>query len=243
MRKKTKYGAITLAFDDGYLETYKHALRHLSGLGVRSTVSIPADLIGKRFEKRRLIGPAEIKDLRRHGHEIASHTLTHPNLLRLFAKDKKKALSEIADSGKRLEARLKCRVDSFVFPYIKNNHSRALCRKTKGCYRSSRITSAFSSFNRLPVKDPWPITGFAITKKHSLRYLNSLVDRARKNNLWLIEVFHLVSSRNTLSAARPKPYRYFMHINDFKEHVNYILSKDIPVLTQRDAVRSFGGIR
>jgi len=232
----TKRGYLTIAFDDAYLETYKHAIQYLNKLGIKSTVAVPANMIGKKLEGRPVIGLGECKKLLQAGHEIASHTLTHPNLLRMERTDGKRAQSEIIDSKRKLEKTLPCKIHSFVFPYIKQNESASLRKAAKLHYRSIRISSDQPAFNRIPVKDPGKIMGFCVMKKHSLSYLNKQIDYAQKNNCWLIEVFHLVGRRNTLSAHRPKPYRFFMHIDDFKKHIDYILSKKIVILTQKRAV-------
>lgn len=236
MQKSHKRGVITFAFDDGYLDTYKHAISFLDSLGIKSTLAIPFNAIGKTLEKRPVIGPKELKNLSRSGHEIAAHTITHPNLLKTYSKDKGAASSEIIDSKRKLKSILDCKVPSFVFPYIKKNHSRALRLITERYFKSSRVTTDRPSFNKLPIKDPHSISGFAVTRKHSPVYLNKQIDHAAKHKLWLIEVFHLVGRKNTLSAHRPKPYRYFMHIDDFKKHVNYILKKDITIVTQKNGL-------
>ncbi|MCQ9206565.1 MAG: polysaccharide deacetylase family protein [Omnitrophica bacterium] len=232
-----KSGYLTIAFDDAYLDTYKHAIHYLNKLNIKSTIAVAAGLIGKKLEKRPIIGFRECRMLLRSGHEIASHTLTHPNLLRIDKAGEDRAKFEIIDSKRVLEKKLSCKISSFVFPYIAQNESPAL-RKTAGAvYKSMRLTSDRPVFNRIPVKNPRKITGFAIMRKHSAAYLKKHIDYVEKENRWLIEVFHLVSDKNTKSAHRPKPYRFFMHIDDFKKHVDYILSKNIMILTQRDALK------
>ncbi|MBL7157291.1 MAG: polysaccharide deacetylase family protein [Candidatus Omnitrophica bacterium] len=237
MRKPVKKGVITIAFDDAYLDTYRYAIKYLDKLKIKSTIALPAFFIGKTFEKRPVVGLKELKDIISSGHEIASHTSSHPNLFRLAAKDKKAATDEIADSKTRIERLLNCRVDSFVFPYINKNQSKVLRLKTKPYYKSARITSNTPNFNKIPLKAPYSVGGFAVTGKHSLPFLEKLVDYTREKDLWLVEAFHLVGKKNTRSAHRPKPYRFFMHIDDFKKHIDYIVSKGITVLTQKDAIK------
>lgn len=231
-----KNGCLTIAFDDAYLDTYKHAIQYLDTLNIKSTIAVAAGLVGKQLEKRPVIGLGECRALLRAGHEIASHTLTHPNLLHLSKADEGRARSEIIDSKRTLEKKLSCKISSFVFPYAAQNESPAL-RKTAGdLYESVRLTSDRPVFNRIPVKDPQVITGFAVMRKHSAAYLKKQIDYVEKEKRWLIEVFHLVSDRNTKSAHRPGPYRFFMHIDDFKKHIDYILSRNINILTQRDGL-------
>jgi len=238
MKKRAEKGFVTIAFDDAYLATYRHAVHYLTKRKIASTIAVPASLIGKSFEGRPLMGKKELARAIKTGHEIASHTLTHPNLLKLNAKNKKMASYEIAESKRALGCLLHCKVSTFVFPYIKKNISRNLYLTAKKHYKSVRITSEKPCFEEIPAIDRYDIAGFAVMKKHSLSYLNKLARYARENDRWLIEVFHLVSRKNTLSAHRPKPYRYFMHIEDFKKHVDYILSKGIPVRTLKEAMKT-----
>lgn len=247
MLKLHKKGVTTIAFDDVYLDTHKYAIRYLNKLNIKSTIAVPSAFIGKRFENRRLVGLKELKDNLKRGHEIASHTLTHPNLSRLSSKDKSEAISEIAESKKELEHLLHNKVNSFIFPYINKNQFRSrgglnlpYLLKTRPYYKSARLTTNCPCFNKIPVKNPYSIIGFAVMKKHSLSYLKKQIDYAEKKKCWLIMVFHLVGKKNTLSYHRPKPYRFFMHIDGFKKLIDYILSKDVIILTQKEVARRFG---
>ena len=236
MKKRPKIGAITIAFDDAYLDTYKHAIRYLNRKKIKSTISVPASLIGKTCENRPVMGVKELRSCVKHGHEIASHGLNHKNLLKLSLKDKDEAFFEISESKKELKRRLGCRITSFVFPYIKSNRSRELYLKSKKFYTSARITSRKPYFDRIPPRNPHDIVGFAVTEKDPVSYLNKLVKYARKNNLWLVEVFHLVGKKNTKSAHRPGSYRFFYHIDDFKRHIDFVLSTKIKILPQKSVL-------
>ncbi|MFH1593678.1 MAG: polysaccharide deacetylase family protein [Candidatus Omnitrophota bacterium] len=240
MHNTRKKGIVTLAFDDAYLDTYKYAIKYLDKLNIKSTIAVPTHFIGKNFEKRPVVGIKELKDIASSGHEIASHTVMHSNLLNLGSRSNTDLSREITESRQTLQKLCKLRVSSFVFPYIIKNYSRSICLRTKAYYRSARITLDKPCFNHIPLKNSFPVVGFSIMKRHSLRFLNKQVDHAKRQKLWLIEVFHLIGKKNTLSAHRPKPYRFFMHIDDFKRHVDYILSKDLLVLTQGDAVKRLG---
>ena len=239
-------GVLTIAFDDAYSDTCRYALDYLDKLGINSTIAVSPSLIAKKLEKRSVITKNRLKTLLKHGHEVASHTLTHQNLLKLSLKDKGKAFSEIIDSKKDLKGKLNYTPYSFVFPYINNNETKALRKLVEKHYKSSRTTLDKPFLNKLPIKNPHVIKGFAVMKKHSVSYLNRQVDSAIKKKGWLVEVFHLVGKKNTLSAHRPKPYRYFMHIDDFKQHIDdfkqhidYVLSKNILVLSQKEVIKRF----
>ncbi len=237
MPKKPKRGFVTIAFDDGYLDTFKEAISYLDKVGVKSTFAVPYEAIGKRLENRKVVSWRDIKKLIKNKHELASHGLTHANLFKLSKKDKKQAFLEISGSRDKFKRKLGYKPFTFVFPFIKNNRSRKLYLETKKYYGSARATSPLPYFHSVPPDDKYDVIGFAVQKKHKVAYLDKLADHAEKNGLWLIEVFHLVGKTNTVSAHRPKPYRYFTHINDFRKHVDHIKSKKLKVLPIKDILR------
>jgi len=237
MRKKGAKGIVTIAFDDAYLATYNNAIRYLTKLKIPSTIAVSCKLVGKTCEKRPVASSRSLKAALNAGHEIASHGLTHTNLRKLTAKNKKEALREIYESKRVLSRVLGAPVASFVFPYIEKNRGRMLSAEARKHYKYIRITSRKPYFESADFMDPRELIGFAVTKRHSVGFLNKLVDYAAKEGFWIIEVFHLVGKKNTLSAHRRKPYRYFTHIKDFKKHIAYIRSKNISILTMRDAAK------
>lgn len=235
MQKKPKKGILTIAFDDGYLDTYNFAISYLNTLNIKTTIAVPSSLIGKKFKNRSLIGLKQLKNLIQSGHEVASHGLTHNNLLRLKLMNRKLCIFEIAESKRELSDMLDYQIDSFVFPFNNKNQADSLGIEMKSYYTCARTTSIQPCYNKIPINDRYSLVGFAAMNKHPLRYLNKQVDFAEEKKLWLIEIFHLIG-RNVCTT---NPYEYFMHIADFKKHINYILSKNIDILTQREAVERY----
>ena len=229
-------GIITIAFDDGYKDTFDSCAHFLTENGVRATFAISPCHIDKTLENRPVVSRDNIQYLINNGHEIASHTLTHRNLLTVFNSEGEEAVkNEMEKSKISLESTFKIEVESFVFPFIIKNQDERLRKLSSGYYASSRTTTEDFAFNDLPLKDPYSIMGTAMTTDLPMSEYNKLVDIAQKNDLWLIEVFHLVSTKNTKSAHRDEDYRFFTHLDAFKEHINYILSKKVPILTQEEA--------
>jgi len=77
-----------LTFDDGYRSVHAAALPVLAELGIPATVFAIAAKAGATGElrgagPRPLLTWDELRDLHRHGWEIGSHTLTHPDLTAL----------------------------------------------------------------------------------------------------------------------------------------------------------------
>lgn len=227
MKKET---LLSISFDDGYLDTYKYAISYLDKLNLRSTIAIPVKLIGRTCEGRPVLNWRHLKNIKKNGHDIASHGLYHMRQIKQ---------SEITLSKDILQEKLNMKISSFVYPYISKIPNEDIDNIVKKDYSSSRISKNYPVFNKIPIRRPYRIQGFCIMKKHSPSYLEDQIDKAIKNGLWLIEVFHLVGKKNTKSVHRNEPYRFFMHIDDFKRHVDFILSKKIKILTQKEVINRY----
>lgn len=113
---------VFLTFDDGFRDVFEHALPILREHGFRAMLFLVADLIGKTNEWQQragdvvepLMDEAQIREWLAAGHEIGSHTRTHPHLTRLPPEE---AREEIVASKKKLEDRFGVAVEHFCYPY------------------------------------------------------------------------------------------------------------------------------
>jgi peptidoglycan/xylan/chitin deacetylase (PgdA/CDA1 family)/GT2 family glycosyltransferase len=112
---------IMLTFDDGYDDFYSEAFPVLERFGLRATVFVVVDRIGKsntwdenlRIRSRRLLTLQEIRELHRHGVTFGSHSLTHADLTLL---SDGALCREVSESKSRLEDLLGSEVTSFAYP-------------------------------------------------------------------------------------------------------------------------------
>jgi peptidoglycan/xylan/chitin deacetylase (PgdA/CDA1 family) len=104
---------IALSFDDGYLSQYS-AAKVLHSLGIRATFYLITGL--KRFEAKTLMSafPDLVLDLISQGHEIGSHTSTHPDLTTLSVE---RLMYELISSKKYLENITGTEILGFAYPY------------------------------------------------------------------------------------------------------------------------------
>lgn len=102
-----------LTFDDGYLSHYNVA-KFIFNEGILGTFFIITHL--KYFEEKPLLTlyPRLIQIMSDMGHEIGSHSCTHPNLTKL---SKRELENELENSKKYLETLLNKKIDGFAFPY------------------------------------------------------------------------------------------------------------------------------
>lgn len=105
---------VSLSFDDGYLSNYVMG-KLLASVGVKATFYITTDFRGPRFLPH---DPRKIVELNSLGHEIGSHTCSHPNFLLIKQPEREQ---ELRKSKIWLEQLLGKNVDSFAYPYYVYN--------------------------------------------------------------------------------------------------------------------------
>jgi peptidoglycan/xylan/chitin deacetylase (PgdA/CDA1 family) len=113
---------IVLTFDDGYVNALRYGLEPLAQAGFTAVQFLVADLLGKSNQWDALVGEvqepmmdiAQVKDWLAAGHDIGSHTLTHPYLTRLTMQQ---VSEEISASRKKLENLFGRPIEHFCYPY------------------------------------------------------------------------------------------------------------------------------
>ena len=137
---------ILLTFDDGFQNVLEHGLGPLAKNGFRAIQFLVPNLLGKsnEWEQRdgevaeRLMDTAQVRDWLAAGHEIGSHTLTHPWLTRLPIDH---AREEIVASKKSLEDLFGRSVDHFCYPY--GDWNEAVCDLVREAGYQTAVTTEF----------------------------------------------------------------------------------------------------
>jgi oligosaccharide reducing-end xylanase len=106
-----KKGALSLTFDDGYLSQFTSAVPLLSARNLKGTFFLITNWIpgtgGVTWDQWRQVAE--------QGHEIGSHTVTHPDLIELSDSELRRELSE---SQKAIEMHIPSQFCvSFAYPY------------------------------------------------------------------------------------------------------------------------------
>lgn len=120
--KENSQKQIVLTFDDGFANVLRHGLKPLAENKFRAIQFLVADLLGKTNEWDARAGEAseplmdltQVREWLAAGHEIGSHTLTHPYLTRL---SRERAREEIFASKKKLEDLFGRTIGHFCYPY------------------------------------------------------------------------------------------------------------------------------
>jgi len=113
---------IVVTFDDGYVNVLRHGLKPLAESGFRAVQFIVADLLGKTNQwdiaageaPEPMMDAAQVREWLAAGHEIGSHTLSHPYLTRI---SKREAAEEIKSSLKKLQDLFGRPIHHFCYPY------------------------------------------------------------------------------------------------------------------------------
>ena len=113
---------IVITFDDGYVNVLRHGLEALASTQFTAIQFLVADLLGKCNEwdvplgeaPEAMMDPVQVREWLGAGHEIGSHTLTHPYLTRVTLAQ---AREEISTSRKKLEDMFGRRIEHFCYPY------------------------------------------------------------------------------------------------------------------------------
>ena len=113
---------VILTFDDAYEDFMSNAFPVLNRLGLKATVFVVVDRIGKTndwegskdFPRKNLLSLEQVRELHRHGVHFGSHTLTHAWLTNLSDRDLE---CEVQDSKHKLEDLIGAEVPCFAYPW------------------------------------------------------------------------------------------------------------------------------
>ena len=108
---------VAITFDDGYRDVYSEALPVLREFGFTATVYVIANRCTQertQFKGRDCLTVGELRELSRHGVEIGSHTVSHPQLHDLEWKEIER---EIGEAKATIQEATGSPIDSFCYPY------------------------------------------------------------------------------------------------------------------------------
>ena len=113
-----KRAMVSLTFDDGTWDHYAIAAPLLEKYGYRGIFCI----IPERLGHRKYMNWDKVKDLKARGHEIANHSMSHPNLVQVLADGNTNELKrQIVDSLGAFEENAGFKPTVFCFPYTAFN--------------------------------------------------------------------------------------------------------------------------
>lgn len=229
-----KQPIITITFDDGWESIYNEALPILQKYGFHTSQYI----ITNTFDNRNYMSIDQIKSMQNAGHDIASHTVSHPDLMTISDSDIRK---ELSDSQNTLNREFGGPTIDFTSPYGSfNDHDLEIVSQY---YRSQKSAegdpraSNNQSINTKATFKPMDIKSYSIRKTTSLSDLKELVRQAQTTNGWLVLTYHQVDNSNEEYSVTPKIFEqqmaYLSGLNMRSATVNQVLNQILPVKKER----------
>ncbi len=146
-----KFKAITFSYDDGVTQD-RRLLEIFNKYDLKATFNINSELLGQLNSLDRdgqtishnKVEKGEVRDLYR-GHEVAVHTLTHPNLTEL---DENEIVRQVEEDRKNLESLVGYSVVGMAYPCggINNNDFVADVLRRRTAIKYSRTITSTSDF-------------------------------------------------------------------------------------------------
>jgi peptidoglycan/xylan/chitin deacetylase (PgdA/CDA1 family) len=211
-------GAVTLSFDDGYLETYESAIPILEEKEVKATFNVITGRVGGNYGRLPLADWEHWEDVAERGHEIASHMATHAHVDEISVK----ILVEELESSK-IKIIENTGMDAASFVYPGGAYDRSSRDTVANHFLSARTSDeGFNNFASLDLH----LLKSNNAAEYNLPLMKSWSDEAMVSGTWLIENYHLVAEEN------PTGYSFFISIQDFERHLDCLKSKNLWIAPQ-----------
>jgi peptidoglycan/xylan/chitin deacetylase (PgdA/CDA1 family) len=209
---------LSMTFDDGWEDSYTYALPQLNDYGFKTTQYLCTQYLTAEYSGSELY---KIQAYAKTGHEIGSHTVTHPFLpqvtpeqLDYELRESKAFLESIFGAGN---------ITNFATPYGEYND--AVVDAITQYYQSHR--SVDEGYNSKANFDIYNIMVQNMTNTTTLSEVQSWIENAKAGNYWLVIVYHRIG---------PDPDTYETSPEDFYAQLAMIASEGIAVETVQDAL-------
>jgi peptidoglycan/xylan/chitin deacetylase (PgdA/CDA1 family) len=179
---------LSVTFDDGWLTTYTKALPMLQKYGIPTTQYILSGVLKNPL----YMSEGQIRSMQQAGHEVGSHTVSHPDLTALDDQDLQR---ELTVSRTELQKRFGV-IRDFASP-LGAYDDRTLAAIGK-LYRSQRNTAGDPGFvddkdvNLASNFNPLDIMAYTVRATTTKEDLQRLLDYTIAHNGWLVLTYHQV---------------------------------------------------
>jgi peptidoglycan/xylan/chitin deacetylase (PgdA/CDA1 family) len=211
-------GMVTVTFDDGWISDYQTVLPLLDQFGVTGSFGIISEnLPGGSAAYTNL---SEVQALAAAGHEINSHTRSHPFLTILNPTE---LAAEVAGSRTDLLGFGLPGIFALIYPY--GEYSSAVVEATRAAgYGAAR--SVETGYNR-PDTDRYALKSQNAVQSTSVAEVQSWIDTAIANRTWLIITYHRIDRNGGEYANTPE------HLEGVLE---YLTSTGVDIVTLEEGV-------
>ncbi|HEY6736218.1 MAG TPA: polysaccharide deacetylase family protein [Candidatus Saccharimonadia bacterium] len=215
-------GIISVTYDDGWHNQYTNALPIMNKYGLKGTYYI---ISGELTNQPDYMTVAEIAALKSAGNEIASHSVTHPDLTTVTAT---KLTNELKNSQATLQSKFGGSVTDFAYPYGAYNAKTIAAASLY--YQTQRSTD--SGYN---TKDNLTLTNLKVQNIFNTTtpaQVQAWINQAAKDHSWLILVYHEVGT----TPIDPTDTQYTTTPADLDAEMAMVKNSGLGVLTINQAV-------
>lgn len=206
---------VTLTFDDGHEDNVANALPLLNSYGFKTTQCYATDFVeGNAAQMQNVLA------FYNSGHEICSHTVSHPFLTSL---NSTQLAYELSHSQQVLQNIIGQPVRNFASPY--GDYNQTVNNEIKKYYQSHRTVD--EGYNSKDNFDIYRLRVQNIQSTTTLAEVQSWIDHAKATNTWLILVYHRVAN---------DPGQFDSYISDFNAQLQAIKNSGITVKTYQGAL-------
>ncbi len=215
-------GLVSFTFDDGWTSIYTNGLPLMKQYGIPSTQYIVSGFLNDPDEPEYMTN-AQVKAFKKAGHEIGSHTVSHPDLTTLGAT---KLRNELVNSKSRLTTLTGTTINNFASPYGAYNSTVLNAIKSAG-YRSHRGVEP--GFNSKDAFDIYDIKVQNVENTTTVAQVKSWIDQALATKTWLVLVYHQVDTDPAAGEYNTMP-------SDLEAELSYAKTSGITAKTVQAAL-------
>jgi peptidoglycan/xylan/chitin deacetylase (PgdA/CDA1 family) len=214
---------VCLFFDDGWMNQYEAALPVLIEHDFGATFGIITGSIGRGNEIWEYMGEEELKELDKHGMEIAGHTKTHPRLTDNLTDEQ--LHEEIINSKKHLE-KIGFKINTLVYPYYEWDDRVVEYAKEADykCARAGWSEELVFNLETVATDTRFHIPSISIIDQ-DLETFSSFLDEA-DNDSAVCLVYHFISDIGPEETSTP--------VINFKKQMAYLKGAGFTVLPVSD---------
>lgn len=207
---------VSLTFDDGFEENVQTVLPKLSSHGFKSTQCYATQYIEGVAGQ-----PENVLQFKNAGHEVCSHTVSHPELTTL---QPSQLTYELTHSKQYLESVVNMPVTTFASPY--GAYDATVNNEIKKYYRSHRTTD--EGFNSKDNFNPYRIRVQNMKSTTTLAEYQEWLAKAKADKTWLVLVYHRVTPID--------PGEFDTFEGDFTQQMNALSASGMTVKTYTAAL-------
>ncbi len=222
-------GLVTFTFDDGWNSHYKTVYPILENANMKGSFYIITDTMASaptttnpnQIDVTKYMNPTMITEMHNNGHEIGSHTRTHPHLPQLSTQA---MLSEVNDSKQALIDIGITPVETFVYPYGEFNASIIQAVKDAGYIGARTVNRGYNT----SATDNYVLLEQEIQNTTTFADVKSWVDTAIAQDRWLVLTFHQVDDTGSQYGNSPAL---------FQQIVDYVAATNVDVVTLEEGIK------